>query len=482
MSDLPRYWTSEFTEVYLKAMNANPAFQKAAAKMDETIVLRCLDDPDGLDKVVAYRVWNGRIEVVDEREGKAPSAIRNEAFDGSRFLARTTAPYAFWKRLDAKEIGVLHVITSPECTASRAQAEGAALPEGLHARKATSPAISPAVLTSGGAAGVPRTRQVVPLPPTTSPSYDRFARMGDWDDDEEDGNREAGMAGHLVAARRNRRAYVIVIVGPDVGETHELAGGTSEVGRTSATPIHLMDPEGLPPPRAFSWCRVSAWSSRNLGSTNGTFVERHPRSGPTELADGDKIQIGTTTILKFSFHDALDRAFQQKMYDAALRDGLTGAFNKRHFKERLESELAYAVRHRTPLALILFDLDHFKRLNDQFGHLAGDHVLETLAKGVLRAMRKEDFFARWGGEEFAVLSRGIDLEGGRRFGERLRAWVEGNAFLHEGKRMPVTASIGVAALPQCDVTDPDVFVQCADEALYAAKHGGRNRVVTYGGG
>lgn len=114
MSDLPRYWTTAFTEVYLKAMNANPAFQKAAAKMDETIVLRCLDDPDGLDKVVAYRIHDGRIDVVDEREGKAPSPIRHEPFDGSRFLARTTAPYAFWKRLDAKEIGVLHVITSPD--------------------------------------------------------------------------------------------------------------------------------------------------------------------------------------------------------------------------------------------------------------------------------------------------------------------------------------------------------------------------------
>jgi hypothetical protein len=114
MSDLPRYWTPGFTEVYLKAMNASSAFQKAAAKMDETIVLRCLDDPDGLDQVVAYRIHAGRIEVVDERTGPAPSPIRNEPFDGSRFLARTTAPYAFWKRLDAKEIGVLHVITSPE--------------------------------------------------------------------------------------------------------------------------------------------------------------------------------------------------------------------------------------------------------------------------------------------------------------------------------------------------------------------------------
>jgi diguanylate cyclase (GGDEF)-like protein len=304
--------------------------------------------------------------------------------------------------------------------------------------------------------------------------------MGDWDDDDDHTMIGEAAGQRLIVEPKSERAYVVVIVGPNVGETHELIG-TSEVGRTSATPIHLMDPE-VSRRHARFVVEANRIVVEDLGSTNGTFVNGERIGGPRALADGDKIQIGTTTILKFSFHDALDRAFQQHMYDAALRDGLTGAFNKRHFKERLESELAYAVRHRSPLALILLDLDHFKHLNDTYGHLAGDHVLETLAKGVHHAMRKEDFFARWGGEEFAILSRGIDLEGGRRFAERLRSWIEGHAFTHEGRRMPVTASFGVAALPECDVREPDVFVQCADEALYAAKHGGRNRVVAYGRG
>lgn len=301
--------------------------------------------------------------------------------------------------------------------------------------------------------------------------------MGDWDDDEKTAIGEAPDLQKLLRARPEQRAYVVVIAGPNVGETHELEG-TREVGRTSATPIHLMDPE-VSRVHARFVAKGKHILVEDLGSTNGTFVNGERIDEPRELADGDKIQIGTTTILKFSY-DALDRAFQQKMYDAALRDGLTGAFNKRHFRERLDGELAYSVRHRTPLALVLFDLDKFKNLNDTYGHLAGDHVLETLAKLVMRTMRKEDFFARWGGEEFAILSRGIDLEGGRRFAERLRALIETFDFVHDGKRMPVTASLGVAAVPETDVRDADVFVQCADEALYAAKQGGRNRVVVYG--
>ena len=161
----------------------------------------------------------------------------------------------------------------------------------------------------------------------------------------------------------------------------------------------------------------------DLGSTNGTFVNGQ-KVATRVLKDGDKIQVGTTTILKFTYHDQLDAQFQQKMLKAALHDGLTGAYNKKFFSERLESEMAFAQRHQSPLALVLFDLDHFKSLNDTYGHLAGDYVLKTLAGGIQESVRREDVFARYGGEEFVVLSRGIDLAAGVRFAERLRHWVE----------------------------------------------------------
>ena len=134
----------------------------------------------------------------------------------------------------------------------------------------------------------------------------------------------------------------------------------------------------------------------DLGSTNGTYCNGL-KVDRKELADGDKILVGSTTILKFTYHDNLDEIFQKQMYESALRDGLTKAFNKRYFTDRLESEFTFSTRHMTPLTLVLFDIDHFKNVNDTFGHPAGDSVLMELSnmmgasaarRGHLRALRR----------------------------------------------------------------------------------------------
>ena len=302
-----------------------------------------------------------------------------------------------------------------------------------------------------------------------------------WDEDGEKtevGNRDK-LVQVLQQGRTVQRAYVIVLAGPNTGEMFKL-DGMSDVGRGQSVRIRLMDTE-ISRRHARFVSRGGQTHVEDLGSTNGTFVNGAQLQGSRPLRDGDKIQIGTTTILKFSLQDAVEEQFQKKMYDAALRDGLTGAYNKQYFAERIESELAYAHRHRTPLALVMFDLDHFKRINDTWGHLAGDYVLKTLSGGVLQSVRKEDVFARYGGEEFAMLSRGLNLEAGVRFAERLRAWVESYPFVFEGTRLPVTTSLGVAAHPEIETEDPKVMIKAADEALYASKSGGRNRVSAAGG-
>jgi diguanylate cyclase (GGDEF)-like protein len=155
---------------------------------------------------------------------------------------------------------------------------------------------------------------------------------------------------------------------------------------------------------------------------------------------------------------------------------LTKAFNKKYFSDRLESEFTYSVRHGSPLTLVMFDIDHFKKVNDTYGHPAGDAVLSDLAALMLISLRAEDVFARYGGEEFAVICRGSDLAQGQVVGERLRKAVEGRPFAHDGKIIPVTISIGLAGLPDAAIKDAPGLISAADAALYRSKQGGRNRV------
>ena len=217
----------------------------------------------------------------------------------------------------------------------------------------------------------------------------------------------------------------------------------------------------------------------DLGSTNGTFVNGI-KVDRKELSDGDKIMVGSTTILKFTYHDYLDEVFQRQMYESALRDGLTKVFNKKYFTDYLEKEFAFAARHKGPLALIFLDIDHFKKINDTHGHPAGDFVLAELSQMMAELLRTEDVLARFGGEEFTILCRGSDQSGAKIVAERLRRAVEERKFTFGGKEIPVTISLGIAAVPESNVSDYSAFLAAADKALYEAKRSGRNRVCLHG--
>jgi diguanylate cyclase (GGDEF)-like protein len=217
----------------------------------------------------------------------------------------------------------------------------------------------------------------------------------------------------------------------------------------------------------------------DMGSTNGTFcngikVDRR------ELVDGDKIMVGSSTILKFTYHDYLDEVFQRQMYESALRDGLTKVFNKKYFTDYLEKEFAFAARHGGPLALIFLDIDYFKKINDDHGHPAGDFVLAELSQMMTMLLRTEDVLARFGGEEFTILCRGSDLSGAKIVAERVRKAVEERKFSFGGKDIPVTVSLGVVAIPESGITEHNGFLAAADKALYEAKRSGRNRVCVHG--
>jgi two-component system cell cycle response regulator len=281
-----------------------------------------------------------------------------------------------------------------------------------------------------------------------------------------------------VKAPKRDRPYFIVLAGSSLGRMFRIEGDEVILGRATNATVRLED-DGISRNHAKVVMRGNELWIEDMASQNGTFINGEKVS-TQQLKDGDKIQVGATTILKFTYHDDLDDRFQQKMYDAALHDGLTKAFNKRHFLERLAVEVAYARRHKTPLTLIMLDVDHFKQVNDKHGHLAGDHVLVGLAAIIEKQLRTEDLFARYGGEEFAVLCRGASLGNAAVLGERLRVQVEAAKFEHGGNVIPVTISLGIAAQSDKAADGATQLVSEADAGLYDAKRGGRNRVVARG--
>jgi len=279
----------------------------------------------------------------------------------------------------------------------------------------------------------------------------------------------------LMSRSQRDRAYLIVLQGSNVGEMYRLEGGEAVLGRGTAATIRLGD-DGISRRHAKIVVAGNVVKIEDLGSANGTLVNG-ALIQQSALKDGDKIQLGSTTILKFTYHDKLEENFQRAMYDAALRDDLTKAFNKKHFLDRLEQEVAFCRRHGSALSLVMFDVDHFKKINDTYGHLAGDLVLSKLSAVAQTAVRTEDIFARYGGEEFTILCRGIPLGSAGMLAERIRSTVEATQFVFEQQLIPVTISVGVAAYPEIAVQNGLELIGAADEALYTAKRGGRNRVV-----
>jgi diguanylate cyclase (GGDEF)-like protein len=223
------------------------------------------------------------------------------------------------------------------------------------------------------------------------------------------------------------------------------------------------------------------WLFEDRGSTNGSFVGGKAVKAPIEVKSGDRIQLGPNVVLRFAILDATEADLQRKLFDSSTRDALTHLYNRRYFAERLVAEVAYARRHQTPLALIMIDVDHFKAVNDTYGHLAGDAVLCAVADEILRVVRTEDVVARYGGEEMIVLARASGRDAGARLAERIRASMAELRVNGTGAPATIrlTVSLGVAVLDELDLgTEESALIGLADARLYRAKQAGRNRVVT----
>ncbi len=239
-----------------------------------------------------------------------------------------------------------------------------------------------------------------------------------------------------------KHAYLLVLAGPQFGAIFPLAAGRDLVlGRREDADIQVGD-DGVS--RTHASIRVEGEGAilRDLGSANGTYVDGK-RVPEAEIRDGARIQVGAHTTLKFVWADELEARYQLKLAEGALHDPLTGLYNRRHLDERLSSELAAAQRHGRPVSVLMVDVDHFKEVNDAYGHLAGDEALKMVASVLRDAVRKEDVLARYGGEEFVVIARETALDGGRALAERIRCAVELTTCPWQGHELGVTVSIGV---------------------------------------
>ena len=271
---------------------------------------------------------------------------------------------------------------------------------------------------------------------------------------------------------------MLVLTGTRFGELYKLPPGRAvRIGRGEEADIRL-DDEGISRLHCSLEARGPEAVVRDLGSQNGTYVGGE-RTTERVLVDGDRVQIGAATTFKIAYADEVEVNYQRRLAEIALRDPLTGVYNRRHFGERLTSEFAASRRYSRPLSLVMLDVDHLNRVNEAHGRPAGDEVLRGVAQVLQGVIRGADVVARVGGDEFAVLLRETELSGAQRLAERLRQSVEELRTHFDGKEIAVTATFGIAVdAPERarDGDQPRELVDRCERALDRQKELGVNRV------
>lgn len=275
--------------------------------------------------------------------------------------------------------------------------------------------------------------------------------------------------------RRPGPACLVIIYGRELGRRWMLDRPDFVIGRAADSDL-VLDMESVS--RRHCEIRTSAAGVHHvldLGSTNGTFVNDEEVNAPAALRNGDLVKIGGA-IFKYLDGESLESLFHEEIYRMTIVDGLTQAHNKRYLLEYLEREMARSHRYGRELSIMMMDIDRFKSINDEYGHIAGDQVLREIAVRIAGHVRREECFARYGGEEFAVVVPEAAPVNVVQFAEKIRRVVSARPVVFERKSIPVTLSVGIAHLSSALQT-PTALIAAADERLYEAKRSGRNRVV-----
>ena len=276
----------------------------------------------------------------------------------------------------------------------------------------------------------------------------------------------------------SKPAALMVVGGELNGTLFDLAKNETTVGRNPDNTIPL-EFNGI---SRYHFKIVQQGDGHQLvdnQSKNGTFLNNNKLEQDQLLKKGDIIKIGSL-CLKYLPKGDPERLTYDKLNLDANTDRHTGCFNKIYFNNMLELQVKKSRLQGFPLSLIIFDLDHFKNLNDTYGHNAGDFVLKELAELIRQngTRKNQDVFARYGGEEFCLLLPETNIKQAFEIAERLRQLVEDNKFTYDNKELPVTASLGVADYREGVFNGEDLFRR-ADKAVYQSKEEGRNRVTYY---
>jgi diguanylate cyclase (GGDEF)-like protein len=258
-----------------------------------------------------------------------------------------------------------------------------------------------------------------------------------------------------------------------LGAVIDLEEGNLTVGRDADCEIHLPD-DSVSRRHARFEIGGNVCTLEDLDSTNGVYINDR-RIARQRLAPGDRVRFGNQ-IFRFLGGDQIETEYFEAVYRMMTTDGLTQACNKRYLMEMLERELSRARRRERPVSVVMFDVDHFKAINDKFGHLAGDEVLCELCRRARGVLRAGEVLARFGGEEFTIVLPETTLADARHVGERLRAEVAKAPFATEGPEIPVTISVGLGECSGAEEITVDALLARADTQLYNAKRAGRNQV------
>ncbi|MFT7623025.1 MAG: two-component system cell cycle response regulator [Myxococcota bacterium] len=276
----------------------------------------------------------------------------------------------------------------------------------------------------------------------------------------------------IVEATGEGNECLVVIYGRSLGRKYELYDPVVTIGRDPDNTI-VLDVDSVSRRHA----RLETFNGGkylvDLNSTNGTYLN-DTLAVREKLKSGDLVKVGDT-ILKFLAGANIERAYHEEIYTMTVTDGLTQIPNKRYLMEYMDREFSRARRYGRNLSCIMFDIDHFKKINDQYGHLTGDFILKELAILIRRRIRREEIFSRYGGEEFCIVLPECDEETVYDFANTVRSLVESHLFEFENSKIPVTISVGIGHIT-ADLRSPDDLIGVADELLYKAKRSGRNRV------